>query len=204
MKFRKLMLVLTFTVSIIFATVIGATYAYYNTTSGSVGGTTGTAVNAINVVFNNSDYIDFNTGIPISSSDIETRASKMIFTLTPNNEIINDYDISADIVLSNIDIDNVLKVSDFKYRLVCTHSVTGNSQIFNGTASSFSGDSYTLASLSTTNNGNNIFYIDTNASSQNYNCTLYLWLEESGVSQNTLMGRHFGANIVVNSMAKKR
>lgn len=204
MKFRKLMLVLTFTVSIIFVTVIGATYAYYNTSGGSVGGTTGTAGNAVNVVFNNSDYVDFNTGVPISSSDVTTKASKSTFTLTPNNAIINDYDISVDVILSNIDIDNALKVSDFKYRLDCVHSVTGNSQTFSGTASSFTGNSYTIASLSTTNTGNNIFYIDTNANSQSYSCTLYLWLEESGVSQNTLMGKHFGANIEVNSMMKKR
>lgn len=204
MKFRKLMLVLTFTVSIIFVTVIGATYAYYNTSSGSIGGTTGNVGNPINVVFNNSDYVDFNVGVPISSSDVETKASKTTFTLTPNNAIINDYDISADIMLSNIDIDNALKVSDFKYRLICTHSVTGNSQTFNGTGSSLNSNSYTIASLSTTNTGNDIFYIDTNANSQNYSCTLYLWLEESGVSQNTLMGKHFGANIVVSSMMKKR
>lgn len=204
MKFRKLMLVLTFTVSIIFVTVIGATYAYYSTSGGSIGGTTGNVGNPINVVFNNSDYVDFNTGIPISSSDVETKASKTNFTLTPNNAVINDYDIGVDIILSNIDIDNALKVSDFKYRLICIHSVTGNSQIFNGTGSSLTSNSYTIASLSTTNSGNNIFYIDTNANSQSYSCTLYLWLEESGVSQNTLMGKHFGANIEVNSMMKKR
>ncbi len=204
MKFKKLLLVLTFTISIIFVTVIGATYAYYSTSGGSIGGTTSNIGNAINVVFNNSDYVDFNTGVPISSSDVETMASKTTFTLTPNNAIINDYDISADIILSNIDIDNDLKVSDFKYRLECIHSVTGNSQIFNGTASSFTGNSYTIASLSTTGSGNNIFYIDNNANSQNYNCTLYLWLEDSGVSQNSLMGKHFGANIEVSSMMKKR
>ncbi len=204
MKFRKLMLVLTFTVSIIFVTVIGATYAYYSTSGGSIGGTTGNVGNPINVVFNNSDYVDFNTGIPISSSDVETKASKTTFTLTPNNAVINDYDISVDIILSNIDIDNALKASDFKYRLKCTHSVTGNSQIFNGNGSSLTSNSYTIASLSTTNSGNNIFYIDTNANSQSYSCTLYLWLEESGVSQNTLMGKHFGANIEVSSMMKKR
>lgn len=204
MKFKKLMLVLTFTISIIFVTVIGATYAYYSTSGGSIGGTTGNVGTAINVVFNNSDYVDFNTGVPISSSDVENLASKTTFTLTPNNAIINDYDISADIILSNIDIDNDLKVSDFKYRLECIHSVTGNSQIFNGTASSFTGNSYTIASLSTTSSGNNIFYIDNNANSQNYNCTLYLWLEDSGVSQNSLMGKHFGANIEVSSMMKKR
>lgn len=204
MKFRKLMLVLTFTVSIIFVTVIGATYAYYNTTSGSIVGTTGNVGNPINVVFNNSDYVDFNTGIPISSSDVETKASKTTFTLIPNNAIINDYDISVGIMLSNIDIDNALKVSDFKYRLDCTHSVTGNTQTFTGNATSFTGNSYTIASLSTTNSGNNIFYIDTNANSQSYSCTLYLWLEESFVNQNSLMGKHFGANIQIDSMMKKR
>lgn len=204
MKFRKLMLVFTITVSIIFITVIGATYAYYSTSAGGLSVTTGSSDQSLGVVFTNNDYIDLNTGIPISSSEVETKASKTIFSLTPSNNIINGYDINVDINLSNIDIDNALKVSDFKYRLDCTHSVTGNTQTFTGNATSFTGNYYTIASLSTTANGNNIFYIDTNANSQSYNCVLYIWLEESGVNQNSLMGKHFGANIQIGSMMKKR
>lgn len=204
-KFKKLMLVLTFTVSIIFVTVIGATYAYYNISGGSVNVTTGEEDTSVSIIFNNSDYIDLNTGIPISSSDIENMASSTTFTLTPDNSIINDYDISADIILSNIEIDEELKNNSFKYRLECTHSVTNNKQVFNGDFTSLKNDNYlTIASLSTTEEGNNNFYIDPNYSSQNYSCILYVWLEESGENQNNLMGKHFGANIEIYSMMKKR
>ena len=204
MKFRKLMLVLTFTVSIIFVTVIGATYAYYYTSSGSVGGTAGNFNSSLGIVFNNSDHINFFTGIPISSSEIDTKANTTTFTLTPSNVIISDYDVNVDINLSNIDIDNELKVNSFKYKLKCVHSITGNEQVFSGDASSFTNSSYTIASLSSTINGNNGFYIDRSANSQSYSCTFYVWLEETNSNQNTLMNKHFGANIEINSVVKKR
>ena len=215
MKFRNLMLALTLTVSIIFVTVIGATYAYYNISSGSVNITTGDFNGAFGIVFNNSDYIDLNTGIPISSSEVETKASKVTFTLVPDVQLAEDYDLSVKIGLSNIDIDDDLKVSDLKYRLNCNSKVnyndstpasTGTAQIFNGTAASFNGSSYTIATLSTDGIGNNAFSIDdaSNVASQMYECTLYMWLEDSGTSQNALMGKHFGANVEVTSTMKKR
>ena len=204
MQFRKLMLVLTFTVSIIFVTVIGATYAYYTISGGSLDITTSSDDSAASVVFNNSDYIDLNTGIPISSTDVETKASKTTFTITPTATAISDYDIMVSIGLANISIDSELLVSAFKYRLVCASSVTGTEQIFNGNASSFTGENYTIANLSTTGVGNNNFYVDANASNQNYSCSLYIWLEESGSNQNSLMNKHFGANVAVDSTLKKR
>ena len=195
MKFKKIMLVLTLTVSIIFVTVMGATYAYYNITGGSINATTGDEDTSVSIVFNNSDYINLNTGIPISSNDVYKMASNTTFTLTPNNAIINDYDISVDIILSNIEIDEELKNS----------SVTGNSQVFNGNFASLMENNYlTIASLSTTEEGNNNFYVDPNYNFQNYSCILYIWLEETGENQNYLMGKHFGANIEIYSMMKKR
>lgn len=203
-KFKKLMLVLAFTISIIFVTVVGATYAYYNTVGGSLNVTTATFNGGIVTVFNDSNYVDFNTGIPITSGEVSTKASTATFTLTPSSEVVSDYDVDVSINFSDIDIDNSLKVNSFKYRLKCVNSITSAEQIFNGTASSFTGTSYTIASLSSTANGNNNFYIDRNANSQSYSCTLYVWLEETNENQNALMGKHFGANIEINSVMKKR
>lgn len=198
------MLVLTFTISIIFVTVIGATYAYYNTSSGSVSGTTGSFNASLGVVFTNSDYINFNTGIPIAANEVTTKANTVTFTLTPSSAVVSDYDATVNINFSNIDIDNNLKVNSFKHRLKCIHSITGTEQVFNGDASSFTGTSYTIASLDSTASGNSTFHIDRNANSQSYSCTLYVWLEETNSNQNTLMGKHFGANIEISTMMKKR
>lgn len=204
MKFKKLISIFSFTVFIIFLVALVGTYAYYNTSGGNVKTVTGNVSNAISTVFSNSDSIDFNTGVPISEDEINNMASKTSFTLIPNNDVIDDYDISTDIVLSNIVIDDELKVSDFKYRLECVHSVTGNSQIFNGDFLNLSSNSYVIASMSTLDSDNNLFYIDKDTNYQNYSCTLYLWLSDSGDNQNDLMGKHFGANIGVNSIMKKR
>ena len=205
-KFRKLMLTITFTICLIFVIAMGGSYAYYATSSGSVSGTTST--NSFNqtlgIVFTNSDHIDLNTGVPISSSDVTTKAGRVTFNLTPSADIVSDYDVNVNINLSNIEIDNELKVSSFKYRLICASSITNTEQTFNGTASAFTSSNYTIASLSSLSSGNDIFYIDRTANSQSYSCTLYIWLEDNESDQNSLMGKHFGANVEIDTVMKKR
>lgn len=214
LKFRKLMLVLTFAVSLIFVTIMGATYAYYNNTFGSVDISTGKKEDTLNIVFRDSDYLDLHTGIPILSEEVETEASKISFSLNPTNNITEGYDVSASLFLSDIEIDDELKTSDFKYRLVCNNIVTyndgttnsGNDQVFEGNFMDLKGDYLNIANLSSTSSGNDIFVINygDNIVSQKYECTLYIWLEESLSSQNNLMNKHFATNVMVDSMVAKR
>ncbi len=214
MKFRKLMLVLTFVVTAVFVSVIGATYAYYVTASGNINLTTGSSDNVVGVVFNSDNYIDLNTGVPISPLEVEKYAGKSKFTLTPNLEVYNKYDFDVVIGLSNIDIDDELKVKDFKYRLICNHKLIyvdgavnyGESQVFNGTAKDFSGKTHEIARLSTTEIDEGRFSIDSSSSvsSQMQECTFYVWLEENGSDQNNLMNKHFSSNITVSTITKKR
>ena len=212
MKFRKLMLVLTLVVSIIFVSVIGATYAYYVTASGNVSLTT--SDNVVGVVFTSDSYIDLNTGVPILPENIETDASKSKFTLTPNLSVYDKQDIEVAIGLSNIDIDSELKTKDFKYKLVCSNKVMytdgtinySQKQVFTGTFKDVKDKYYTITELSTDGTNNNKFIIDTSSlvTSQMYECTFYVWLEENGSNQNELMNKHFSSNIEINSMMKTR
>lgn len=206
MEFRKLMITIAFTICIIFVIAIGGSYAYYATSGGSISGTTGTnnSNQDLGIVFTNSDHIDLNTGVPISASDVATKASKVNFILTPSADIVSDYDVSVNINLSNIEIDEELRTSSLKYRIICINSITSDEQTFDGTASEFTSGNYTLASLSSLSSGNDIFYIDRNSSSQAYNCTLYIWLEDNGSDQNSLMNKHFGANVEIDAIMKKR
>ena len=214
LKFRKLMLVLTFVVSLIFVSVMGATYAYYNNTFGNIDISTGNKEDTLNIVFRDSDYLDLHTGIPIFKEEVESEASRISFSLIPTNNITDGYDVSASIYLADIEIDDELKTGDFKYRLVCNNVITysdgtssrGNAQSFEGNFMNLKGDYLNIANLSSTSSGNEVFVINygDNIVSQKYECTLYIWLEESLSSQNSLMNRHFATNVGVDSMVAKR
>lgn len=214
LKFRKLMLVLTFVVSLVFVTIMGATYAYYNNTFGNIDISTGNKDDMINIIFRDSDYLDLHTGIPILPEEVEMEASKISFSLNPNNNITDGYDVSTSIYLSDIEIDDELKTSDFKYRLVCNNKVTyndgtfnvGNNQTFEGNFIDLKSSYLNITNLSSSKTGNEVFLINygDNIVSQKYECTLYIWLQESLSSQNNLMNRHFATNISVDSVIAKR
>lgn len=230
MQFKKLMLVLTFTVSIIFVTVIGGTYAYYNISGGSISGTTGTIDTGISVVFSGSNTFDFNVGVPIQSSEILTKAAKVDYNIYTNDtdfldEVSSDeFDVYVNIDFVDVDIDSELKTSDFKYRTICSPTydgsltVSNSDEINSGTGSDFNNQTFNSSKkLNILSMDNDILdaiaTLHSNELQQNPSstvggyraaCTTYVWLEESGVNQNTLMGKHFGANVEVNTMVKKR
>ena len=224
MKFKKLMLVLTLTISIIFVIAIGTTYAYYNMSAGSISGTTGDIDTGLSVVFEGSNAFDFNAGVPIQFSDRWTKAANVRYNIYTNNmdfldDVLDDeYDIYASIDFVNVDIDDALKVNDFKYYTNCHatsdgtyESSTGISN--SGTGEDFSGQTFNSSKrLSILNIDSADFMAvallrvleDSTVSGYRIECVTYVWLEESGQNQNALMGKHFGANLEVNTMVKKR
>ena len=112
MKFKHMLFVLTITTSIIFACMLGSSYAYYTLSNGTtVTATTGEFDANVSVVFSESEYINLKTGVPINSTDVDKYASASKFTLIPDATKLRGYDVAVKIAISNITIDTALKIS---------------------------------------------------------------------------------------------
>lgn len=200
MKFKKFIFVLVITSILAVAGMWGTSYAYYVSTNGTnFNVTTANVDTSLTVVFSQSEYMNMKTGVPISVSDVDNYASKSIFTILPNNTLLNGYQVAVNISLINIKIDDALKVSDFKYKLTCSDGST-TTNLGSGTGASFTSDvlkndSLSLGSLSTSANTFN--------ASKTYTCTLRVWLQDSGSSQNNLMNKSFSGLVKVGTAIKK-
>ena len=195
MKFKHRLFVLTVTTSIIFACMLGSSYAYYTLSNGTtVTATTGEFDANISVVFSESEYINLKTGVPINSTDVDKYASASKFTLIPDATKLQGYDVAVKIAISNITIDTALKISDFKYDLKCNDG-SSTTTIKSGTGADFTSTELEIGTLSTQNSTFNV--------SKTYNCALRLWLQETGNNQNALMNKSFSGLIKVNSVYRK-
>ena len=195
MKFKHMIFVLTITTSIIFACMLGSSYAYYTLTEGTtVTATTGDFDANVSVVFSESEYINLKTGVPINSTDVDKYASASKFTLIPDATKLRGYDVAVKIAISNITIDTALKISDFKYDLKCNDG-SSTTTIKSGTGADFTSTELEIGTLSTQNSTFNV--------SKTYNCALRLWLQETGSNQNALMNKSFSGLIKVNSVYRK-
>lgn len=200
MKFKKFIFVLVITSILAVAGMWGTSYAYYVSTNGTnFNVTTANVDTSLTVVFSQSEYMNMKTGVPISASDVDNYASKSVFTILPNNTLLNGYQVAVNINLINIKIDDALKVSDFKYKLTCSDGST-TTNLGSGTGASFTSDvlkndSLSLGSLSTSANTFN--------ASKTYTCTLRVWLQDSGSSQNNLMNKSFSGLVKVGTAIKK-
>lgn len=195
MKFKHMLFVLTVTTSIIFACMLGSSYAYYTLSNGTtVTATTGEFDANVSVVFSESEYINLKTGVPINSTDVDKYASALKFTLIPDATKLQGYDVAVKIAISNITIDTELKISDFKYDLKCNDG-SSTTTIKSGTGADFTSTELEIGTLSTQNSTFNV--------SKTYNCALRLWLQETGNNQNALMNKSFSGLIKVNSVYRK-
>jgi len=195
MKFKHMLFVLTVTTSIIFACMLGSSYAYYTLSNGTtVTATTGEFDANVSVVFSESEYIYLKTGVPINSTDVDKYASASKFTLIPDATKLQGYDVAVKIAISNITIDTELKISDFKYNLKCNDG-SSTTTIKSGTGADFTSTELEIGTLSTQNSTFNV--------SKTYNCALRLWLQETGSNQNALMNKSFSGLIKVNSVYRK-
>ncbi len=195
MKFKHMLFVLTITTSIIFACMLGSSYAYYTLSNGTtVTATTGEFDANVSVVFSESEYINLKTGVPINSTDVDKYASASKFTLIPDATKLRGYDVAVKIAISNITIDTALKISDFKYDLKCNDG-SSTTTIKSGTGADFTSTELEIGTLSTQNSTFNV--------SKTYNCALRLWLQETGNNQNALMNKSFSGLIKVNSVYRK-
>lgn len=195
MKFRNLIFVLTIAFSVIFVGMIGTSYAYYASDSGINLNVT-TPDTGVAVVFEQSQYINVNTDVPLQSSVVDTLASKSIFSITPNVEYLSKYDTIINVSIINIEIDEALRISDFKYKFSCTgganHLELANSDGTSFTDEVISSGKLNLGTLSTTDGT-----LDIN---ETYSCVLRVWLHETGRNQNHLMNKRFRGLIKVNTI----
>lgn len=195
MKFKHMLFVLTVTTSIIFACMLGSSYAYYTLSNGTtVTATTGEFDANVSVVFSESEYINLKTGVPINSTDVDKYASASKFTLIPDATKLQGYDVAVKIAISNITIDTELKISVFKYNLKCNDG-SSTTTIKSGTGADFTSTELEIGTLSTQNSTFNV--------SKTYNCALRLWLQGTGSNQNALMNKSFSGLIKVNSVYRK-
>lgn len=197
MKFRNMILVLTVAFSAIFVGMIGTSYAYYISTGGTtVNVTTGNIDTGVSVVFNQSQYINVNTGVPVSDKSL---ASSSSFSLTPDKNILAGAEVAIKFSIVDLDIDSALRVADFKYEFTCDDG-TNLSTLASGDGTSITDEVVNsgyldLGYLSTTDNSFNIDNI--------YTCGLKVWLMETNQNQNHLMNKNFSGLMRVNVLFKK-
>lgn len=184
-EFKKIMLILTITVSILIISLMGVSYAWYSLSNSSTSFNTTTGGQDISIVYAQSEYVNMTTGVPISESDVPTKAGISRFTVTPENNL-NGYSVFMSIELSQISIAQELKTSDFKIQLL-----ENGSSIFNCTGTDINGNSLVMKQLSNITVGTTYTY------------ELRIWINDTGVSQNELMGKSFSGKIKISSSIKK-
>lgn len=185
MTFKKMILILSIAVTILIVGLLGVSYAWYSLSNSSTKFNATTANPNITVIYAQSQFISVSTGIPILEADVEQKSSKSKFTALANEEL-SGYNVSLGIELSQINIDDELKVDDFKIQLL-----ENGVPIANKSGSDINGNTLILKELSSITTGNT------------YNYELRIWINDTGVSQNELMGKSFSGKINVSSAIKK-
>lgn len=199
MKFSKFILVLVIASVVTLSLVLGLTYAFYTSNDGvNTNITTSNEDPRLVVTFNQSQYINFNVGIPIPDNKIDEQASKSVFTINPDETKLSGKDVAITISLVNLSIADKLKISDFKYDLICNDG-TNNSTLATGTGQSFTSEvlSNSLLPLGSLSTSDNTFDV-----TKDYTCTFRLWLHETDGDQNSLMGKNFSGVLKVTSAYK--
>ena len=70
MKFNKIIFILMIAATIIFAGMIGSSYAYYTLTDTSIDITTGNVTNGFSIVFSDNNYVNVKTGVPLNDDQV--------------------------------------------------------------------------------------------------------------------------------------
>lgn len=189
MEFKKLLLILSITITIIITIMFGASYAWYaysNAESRVIGRT---IKEAPTVIFSQNEYISSKITSPIYDEDKYNYANKNSFSITLGKELRN-YETGIEISLKDIIIDNELKISNYKYELLEDGKTISK------------GDFSNIGSMT------NLILVPMKIMKPNnypytYNYELYVWLSEDKSNQNELMNKNFSAKINVESAIKK-
>ena len=189
MEFKKIIIVLSITITIMIALMCGVSYGWYAYANAETT-VSGTTIKDIpTVIFTQTDRIYSKSTTPIYDEDRYNYAYKNSFMITIG-ENLKDYEIGIEISLKDILMSSELKIENYKYELV------------------EDGKIISTGSFKDINN-NNILTIKPmtivtpNVYPKTYAYDFYLWLSEDETNQNDLMNKVFSARINVNSAVKK-
>lgn len=186
MSFKKMMIIISITFSLIIVCLLGSSYAYYSLSNAATEFSATTNNNDISIIYAQSSFVNVETGIPITAAEAPTKAGKSNFTALPGANLTG-YNVNIEISLTEIVIDPNLRNADFKVQL-----------LENGTM---------IRSISGSDIGTNTSYILKPMSRINvgttYNYELRVWINDNNTSQNPMMGKSFQGRIQISSAIKK-
>ena len=122
MEFKKMIILLSVTVSIMFGVLLGISYGWYAYSNAETNIKSNTLKETPTVVFSQTEYIASTQNMPIYDEDRYRYANKNSFTVTLGDNL-KEYETGLQIVLDNINIDNELKIENYKYELLQNNKV---------------------------------------------------------------------------------
>ena len=207
MTFKRLLIILTFTVTAIIIMLLGTSYAWYQfdnaVTAFNDVQTFNDSIDELTVVFTNDDNINTTVGIPILAAEVDELSSKTTFSITPNSYKLEGRDVAFQIELINLIIDSSLtSTSDLKYSLLEKIGNRSTTTIASGNFKDFKKNGLILKSMT------NVATYDVT-----YAYEFRLWLEDNGCtieqinnnecnSQNDLMGKSITGRIKVSTAVR--
>lgn len=189
MEFKKFIIVLSITITIMVGLMCGVSYGWYAYANAETNIESTTLKDIPTVIFTQSDRIFSKSTTPIYDSDRYNYAYKNSFMITLGENLKN-YETGIEINLKDIIMSNELKISNYKYELVEDGKTVSK------------GDFKDVGN-NTTLNIKPMTIVKPTAYPQTYTYDFYIWLSEDETNQNDLMNKAFSAKINVNSAVKK-
>lgn len=190
MEFKKMIIILTITITIIFGITLGISYgwyAYQNAESNVIGSTINEKPT---VIFAQTEYIESTTTTPIYDEDRYNYANKNSFTITVGPNLEN-YEVAIEVYLTDINISEELKIANYKYELLEDKKLIANGNF----ASIGSANSLKILPMS---------LLTPKTYPKAYTYELYIWLSDDNTNQNNLMNKGFSAKVNINSAVKSK
>lgn len=184
-----MIILLSITISIMFGILLGISYGWYAYSNAESDISANTIKEAPTIVFAQTEYITSTQNMPIYDEDRYHYANKNSFTVTLG-ENIKEYETGIEITLENINIEEELKIRNYRYELLQNKKI-----ISSGDFSSL-GENTTIKLLPMT-------IMTPSSYPYTYVYEFYVWLSEDETNQNNLMNKKFGAKINVTSAVKK-
>ena len=184
MNLKKTLLVILAFVSCMFALMLVSSYAWYSYVNGSTAFDVVTNNEDINVTYTSGMYIDTKTAVPIKKEEVDEYSEKNKFSIELNDDDLAGK-ILVDVSLIDIEMDDLLKIEDFKYDLLYNGFSVGS-----GNFADFDGVNLKM--------GTGVV-ID---SVYNNDFELRLYILDNNEDQNNLMNRTFKGTISVNVVSR--
>ena len=189
MEFKKILIILSITITIMISLMMGVSYGWYAYSNAETQIDGSTIKEKPTIIFAQTEYIYLNQTMPIYDEDRYTYANKNSFTITLE-ENLKAYETGIEISLKDIAMSEELKIENYKYELLEDGILIANGNFSEiGNATTLTLQPMTLMTP--------ISYPKT------YTYELYIWLSEDETNQNELMDKIFSAKVNINSAVKK-